>query len=125
MPEFRRGDIWLVDLKPGTHAEEPAKERPCLIIQDSKICAVAEHGTIIVIPVSSSSEHPDLGEDEIRVPVGSFSKGAGTPAETAFALVDCVRSVSKKRFKHGPLHTCPAAAMRKIEKALRFFLALH
>lgn len=125
MPDFRRGDVWIVDLKPGIQAEEPAKERPCLIIQDSKICAVAEHGTIIVIPVSSSSEDPELEEDEIRVPIGAFSKGSGKKPEPAFALVDCVRSVSKKRFKRGPVHACPAAAMRKIEKALRFFLALH
>ena len=125
MPDYRRGDIWIVDLKPGTHAEEPAKERPCLIIQDSKICAVAEHGTIIVIPVSSSSEDPGLEEDEIRVPVGMFSMGPGEKPEPAYALVDCVRSVSKKRFKRGPVHACPAGAIRKIEKALRFFLALH
>ena len=125
MPDFRRGDIWLVDLKPEAHPEEPAKERPCLIVQNSKICAVEEHGTIIVIPISSSSEAPELGEDEIRVPVGSFSKGSGAKPEQGYALVDCVRSVSKKRFKRGALHTCPPAAMKKIEAALRFFLDLH
>lgn len=125
MPDFRRGEVWIVDLKPGIHAQGPAKERPCLIIQDSRISAVAEHGTIIVIPVSSSSEDPELEEDEIRVRIGAFSRGSGEKPEAAFALVDCVRSVSKKRFKRGPVHACPAAAMRKIEKALRFFLALH
>jgi mRNA-degrading endonuclease toxin of MazEF toxin-antitoxin module len=125
MPEYRRGDVWIVDLKPGTHPEEPAKERPCLIIQDSKICAVAQHGTIIVIPVSSSSEDPEIEEDEIRVPLGSFEKDPSGKQEIGYALVDCIRSVSKKRFKRGPVHTCPVTAMRKIEKALRFFLALH
>jgi mRNA-degrading endonuclease toxin of MazEF toxin-antitoxin module len=39
--------------------------------------------------------------------------------------VDCIRSVSKKRLHRGPVHACPPAAMRKIEKALRFFLGLH
>jgi mRNA interferase MazF len=124
MPDYRRGDIWIVDLKPGTHAEEPAKERPCLIVQDSNICAVAQHGTIIVIPISSSSEDSELEEDEIRVPVGAFAKAPGEKLGSAYALVDCVRSVSKKRFKRGPVHSCPDSAMRKIEKALRFFLAL-
>jgi mRNA-degrading endonuclease toxin of MazEF toxin-antitoxin module len=125
MPDFRRGDVWLLDLKPRTHPEEPAKERPCLIVQNSKICAVAGHGTIIVVPISSASEDPGIAEDEIRVPVGSFAKGPGERAEHGFALVDCIRSVSKKRFRTGPLHTCPPAAMRKIEQALRFFLDLH
>ena len=125
MPGFRRGDIWILDLKPGVHPEEPAKERPCLIVQDSRICAVAEHGTIIVIPISSSSEDAQLEEDEIRVPVGSFVKEAGSKPEVGYALVDCVRSVSKKRFKRGPVHVCTPASMKKIEKALRFFLALH
>lgn len=125
MPEFRRGDIWLLDLKPGAHPEEPAKERPCLIVQNSKICAVAGHGTIIVVPISSASEDPQLAEDEIRVPVGSFSSRPGERAVHGYALVDCIRSVSKKRFRSGPLHTCPRAAMRKIELALRFFLDLH
>lgn len=125
MPEFRRGDIWLLDLRPGTHPEEPAKERPCLIVQNSKICAAAGHGTIIVVPISSSLEDPQLAEDEIRVPLGSFPRRAGERAEHGYALVDCIRSVSKMRFKAGPLHRCPPAAMRKIELALRFFLDLH
>jgi len=124
MPEFRRGDVWIVDVKPQVHAAEPAKERPCLIVQDSKICAVAEHGTIIVIPVSSAADDPQLGEDEIRVPIGSFAKEAGGKPSAAYALVDCIRSVSKARFKRGPVHACPAPSMKKIEKALRFFLAI-
>ena len=125
MPEYRRGDIWIVDLKPGTHPEEPAKERPCLIVQDSRICAVSQHGTIIVIPISSLSEDPEIEEDDIRVPVGAFAKDPGGKPEAGYALVDCIRSVSKKRLTRGPVHSCPVAAMRKIEKALRFFLALH
>lgn len=125
MPDFRRGDIWIVDLKPGVHPEEPAKERPCLIVQDTKICQVGEHGTVIVIPISSSSEDPQVEEDQVRVPVGAFAKDAAGKPEQGFALVDCIRSVSKKRFKRGPVHACAPASMRKIEKALRFFLALH
>ncbi len=78
-----------------------------------------------MIPISSSSEDPEIEEDEIRVPVGSFSKGPGERPEPGYALVDCVRSVSKKRFKRGPVHKCPDTAIRKVEKALRFFLMLH
>jgi mRNA interferase MazF len=125
MPEYRRGDVWIVDLKPRTHPQEPAKERPCLIIQDSRICSVAQHGTIIVIPISSLSEDPEIEEDEIRVPLGTFPEDPGGKPEIGYALVDCIRSVSKKRLKRGPVHSCPVTAMRKIEKALRFFLALH
>ena len=125
MPDCRRGDIWLVDLKPQGAAEEPGKERPCLIVQDSKICAVKAHGTIIVIPISSERDDPGKGETDIRVPVGEFSKGAEEKPEQGYALVDCVRSVSKKRFKKGPLHACPVAAMKKIETVLRFFLGLR
>lgn len=124
MPSYNRGEVWIVDLKPQAHPEEPSKERPCVIVQDSRICATEEHGTIIVVPISSASEDPS-GESEIRIPVGSFTKDPGGKPEQGYALVDCIRSVSKRRFSRGPVHRCPAAAMKKIEKAMRFFLALH
>jgi mRNA interferase MazF len=125
MPDFRRGDIWIVDLKPQGNAEEPAKERPCLIVQETRICAVEQHGTIIVIPVSSQGEQPEIGETDIRVPVGAFAKDTGGRREMGYALVDCVRSVSKRRFTRGPVHACAPPALRKIENVLRYFLSLH
>lgn len=33
----RRGDIWLVDLKPQAYPEELTKLRPCLVLQQDSV----------------------------------------------------------------------------------------
>lgn len=120
---IKRGEVWMVDLKPQTHSEEPAKERPCLVIQADEINAI--HQTIIVIPISSSPEAAYPKDDPIHVHVGAFAKENRKPPDHSWALVDCVRSVSRKRFSgEAAVHRCPVAAMTKIERSLRLFLAL-
>lgn len=120
---IRRGEVWIVDLKPRAYPEEPAKERPCLVIQADEVNAV--HQTIIVIPVSSSAESAYPHDDPIRVHIGAFAKDSGASSDHSWALVDCVRSVSRKRFLgETAVYRCPVAAMKKIERSLRLFLVL-
>ena len=63
----RRGDIWLVDLKPQAHPEEPSKLRPCLVLQEDSVNAI--HSTVIIVPVSSSSERSYPSDDSVRIHV--------------------------------------------------------
>lgn len=120
---IKRGDVWMVDLKPRGHPEEPGKERPCLVMQADEINAV--HQTIIVIPVSSSAVGAYPKDDPIRVHIGAFAKESGASADHSWALVDCVRSVSRNRFLgEAAIYRCPVAAMKKIETSLRLFLNL-
>lgn len=94
------------------------------MLQEDSVNAV--HGTVIVVPVSSKSERDYPMDDPVRVHVGAFAKAPGEPAEHAWALADCVRAVSRRRFTgDGPVHTCPPAAMKKIEHALKVLMRLR
>ncbi len=121
---IRRGEIWLVDLKPQTHPEEPSKLRPCLVLQEDSVNAV--HGTIIIVPVSSSSERSYPSDDPVRVHVGAFAKASGDAPEHSWALCDNVRAVAKRRFTgDAAIHVCPPAAMKKVELALKVLMRLR
>ncbi len=121
---IRRGEIWLVDLKPQSHPEEPSKLRPCLVMQEDSVNAV--HSTVIIVPVSSSAEHSYPSDDPVRVHVGVFAKTPEDPPAHSWALADCVRAVAKRRFTGAaPLHQCPPAAMKKVELALKVLMRLR
>ena len=121
---IRRGEIWLVDLKPQAHPEEPSKLRPCLVLQEDSVNAI--HSTVIIVPVSSSSERSYPSDDPVRVHVGAFAKSSGGAPEHSWALADCVRAVAKPRFiGDAALHICPAAAMKKVELALKVLMRLR
>ena len=121
---IRRGEIWLVDLKPQAHPEEPSKLRPCLVLQEDSVNAI--HSTVIIVPVSSSSERSYPSDDPARVHVGAFAKSPGGAPEHSWALADCVRAVAKRRFiGDAALHICPPAAMKKVELALKVLMRLR
>jgi len=121
---IRRGEIWLVDLKPQSHPEEPSKLRPCLVLQEDSVNVV--HGTVIIVPVSSSGERSYPSDDPVRVHVGAFAKASGDAPEHSWALADCVRAVAKRRFNgDAAIHVCPPAAMKKIELALKVLMRLR
>lgn len=121
---IRRGEIWLVDLKPQSHPEEPSKLRPCLVMQEDSVNAV--HSTVIIVPVSSSSERSYPSDDPVRVHVGAFAKSPGEQPEHSWALADCVRAVAKRRFSGAAaIHVCPPAAMKKVELALKVLMRLR
>lgn len=121
---IRRGEIWLVDLKPQAHPEEPSKLRPCLVMQEDSVNVV--HGTVIIVPVSSSSERSYPSDDPVRVHVGAFAKAPGGTPEHSWALTDCVRAVAKRRFTGDrAVHVCPPAAIKKVEVALKVLMRLR
>ena len=121
---IRRGEIWLVDLKPQAHPEEPSKLRPCLVLQEDSVNAV--HGTVIIVPVSSSSERSYPSDDPVRVHLGAFAKAPGEAPEHSWALADNVRAVSKRRFTgDAAIHVCPPVAMKKVELALKVLMRLR
>lgn len=121
---IRRAEIWLVDLKPQSHPEEPSKLRPCLVLQEDSVNAV--HSTVIIVPVSSGSERSYPSDDPIRIHVGVFSRAPGDSPEHSWALADCVRAVAKRRFIGAtPLSVCPPAALKKVELALKVLMRLR
>jgi mRNA interferase MazF len=121
---IRRGDIWMIDLKPQGQPEEPSKLRPCLVMQEDAVNAV--HATIIVVPISPSAERSYPIDDPVRIHIGAFATEAGGAATHSWALADCIRSVSKRRVVgNSPLATCPVAAMKKLETALKVLLRLR
>ncbi len=121
---IRRGDIWMIDLKPRSQPEEPSKLRPCLIMQEDIVNAA--HSTIIVVPVSSSSERSYPVDDPVRIHIGAFAAEVGGAVAHSWALSDCIRSVSKRRVVgSSPIAICPPAAMKKLETALKVLLRLR
>ncbi len=121
---IRRGDIWMIDLKPQGHPEEPSKLRPCLVMQEDVVNAA--HATIIIVPVSSSAERQYPVDDPVRVHIGAFATEVGGAPAHSWALSECIRSVSKRRVVgSAPIAVCPQAAMKKLETALKILLRLR
>lgn len=109
---IRRGEIWLVDLKPQSHPEAPSKRRPCLVMQEDSVNAA--HSTVIIVPVSSSSGGSYPYDDPVRVNVGALAKAPADKPEHAGGLTDCIRAVAKRRFTgDAPLHVCPSGRQKK------------
>ena len=114
----------MIDLKPQGQPEEPRKLRPCLVIQEDVVNAV--HATIIVVPISSSTERSYPVDDPVRIHFGAFATEAGGVVTHSWALSDCIRSVSKRRVVgDSPVATSPAVAMKKLETALKVLLRLR
>ena len=125
LPKVERGQIWLIDLTPQTHKEEPGKrERPCLVVQ-TDILNGAGHPTTIVIPGTTQIYRDELGDGfPLRVPVGMLQKPGGKPEETDL-LIDLTRAISNNRFMGDqPIATLARSYMRRVEEALQTVLGI-
>ena len=113
MPEFSRGEVWLLDLDP-TVGHEQAGTRPALVISEN----IFNHSgaeLIIVVPITSK-------ERKIRSHV-PIEQGDGGLPQVSFAKCEAVRSVSKARFikKYGRVSR---PTIEAVEQRLRFLMAL-
>ncbi|WP_455289925.1 type II toxin-antitoxin system PemK/MazF family toxin [Cupriavidus necator] len=121
MPDtpIRRGEIWVADLNPQTHKEEPGKAgRPVLVIQ-TDILNQAGHATTIVVPGTTDVYEDAQGDGfPLRVRAGKFSKPGEGPKDTDL-LVDQIRAIANRRFVgEGPIGRVSAAHLKRVEEAL-------
>ncbi|WP_454725710.1 MULTISPECIES: type II toxin-antitoxin system PemK/MazF family toxin [Cupriavidus] len=118
-PQCRRGEVWVIDLSPQTHKEEPGKRgRPALVIQ-TDILNQAGHPTTMILP-GTTDIYEDAGGDgfPLRVRAGKFAKPGEPPRETDL-LVDQVRAVSNHRFVgNAPIGRVTEAHLKRVEEAL-------
>ena len=84
---IKRGDIWIVDLNPGSY-REIHKKRPSLIISDNVVNDETHHA--VIIPVSSQVPKT-LGID--KIPIG---KKYGV-AKPSVLLPIMIRSIDQDR----------------------------
>jgi mRNA interferase MazF len=109
----KRGEIYWVDFEPA-QGSEPNKVRPALIVQNDVGNRYA--ATTIVVPITSrlpAKEYPFM----VRLPDDLLPR----PSAAVCALM---RVVATKRLVEGPLATCDAATMARVDTALCHTLAL-
>lgn len=82
-PEFKRGEIWWVNLEP-TQGSEIRKTRPCVVLTHDTLNRLRR--TVVVVPLSTAAKpHPP-----ITVPVSCQGK-------SVVAIIDQIRAVAKHR----------------------------
>lgn len=103
------GEIWLADLNP-TKGTEPGKFRPVLIIQDQVLLDIC-HPSTLIIPLTTN-----LIEDSepLRIRVKAHNK----LEKDSDLLIDQIRAIDNRCFKHGPLTKCDTVIMKKVHQAI-------
>lgn len=113
MSKRERGDVWLATLEP-RHGTEPGKTRPVLIVQAQALLD-ADHPSTLIVPLTTRLVD-DAEPLRIRV------KAGGRLRKESDLLVDQMRAIDNRRLIEGPLTHMSAAAMRRIEDAIRTVL---
>jgi mRNA interferase MazF len=88
--EYRQGHIYLADLNPTKHKEEPAKVRPVLVIQNDVLNEVG-HPSTVIIPLTTNIKS---GFKLLRLRVTKRDK----LERDSDILIDQIRSIDNKRF---------------------------
>ncbi len=115
---MRRGEIRVVDFKPG-RGSEASKRRPAVIVSNDGANAVAARlgrGVITVLPVTSNIRriHPF----QVLLPAAATGLRQDSKAQG-----EQIRSVAVERLGE-PIGLVPAAIMLQIDEALRLHVAL-
>ncbi|MEK7571364.1 MAG: type II toxin-antitoxin system PemK/MazF family toxin [Patescibacteria group bacterium] len=108
-----RGDIWIVDLEPGTH-RELHKKRPALVFSENVINQ--KSFSVIVIPISSQVPHT-IGPEMVTI-------GEKEGLEKQSVLLPIfIRSIDQKRLmkKVGSLER---DKLEEVIKAVKLLLSL-
>ena len=113
MSTRERGEVWLATLDP-RRGTEPGKSRPVLIIQAQALLD-ADHPSTLVVPLTT---HLVDDAEPLRVRV----KPGGRLRKESDLLVDQMRAIDNRRLIDGPLTHLSAAAMRRVEDAIRAVL---
>jgi mRNA interferase MazF len=111
---LRRGEVWLTDLgEPVGH--EQGNRRPSVIVSAHRL-NTSSGGLVIVVPFTRTRRPSPM-----HVEVEPGSSGL---AETSYAKVQDVRSVSVERLikRYGAV---PAATLNEIGRILTLILDLH
>lgn len=87
-PKIKRGEIWVVDLKPGT-GWEIAKKRPALVISNNSINSISP--LVIIIPISSQIPKV-FGPERIII-----SKSQANLDKDSIAMLTQIRAIDKSR----------------------------
>lgn len=109
-----RGTVVLVELDP-TVGHEQRGVRPCIAVSDPAVNSDQRFPLIAVVPVTGTS-----GEGALYP---ALSAGTSGLTRTAYALVDHVRSIDKRRVRRifGQLSSIELAT---IDQGLELFLGL-
>jgi mRNA interferase MazF len=113
MSKRERGDVWLATLDP-RHGTEAGSTRPVLIVQAQALLD-ADHPSTLIVPLTTRLVD-DAEPLRIRV------KGAGRLRRESDLLIDQLRAIDNRRLVEGPLTHLSAAAMRRVEDAIRAVL---
>jgi mRNA interferase MazF len=113
MSKRERGEVWLATLDP-RRGTEPGKTRPVLIVQAQALLD-ADHPSTLVVPLTT---HLVDEAEPLRVRV----KPGGRLRRESDLLVDQLRAIDNRRLIEGPLTHLSAAAMRRVEDAIRAVL---
>ena len=111
--QYRRGDIWLVDLEP-VRGSEQGKRRPSLIIQND--IGNRFSNTVIIAPITSGEKARFPVNVEIKAPEGELKNNS-------LILLNQIRTVDKSRFGRY-WGRASDETMRKVDQAIKISLGL-
>ena len=114
---MQRGEIYLVDLGPGT-GREPVGPHPVVVVSTQNLNAMP--WVIVVVPGEDAARVPHLQQFGVVVTAAE----SGLAVDTVFPCFH-VRGLDPGRFPAGPAGVVPTARMTEIDNALRATLDLQ
>jgi mRNA-degrading endonuclease toxin of MazEF toxin-antitoxin module len=128
MMQIHRGEIYFADLGPlsllstGETALEIAKRRPVIVISTDALNRVSENRPfyLLVMPgTTGKSSFKNFATNVLLQPEETGLREAGV------FLAHHVRSIDSRRLSGPPVGRIRGAAMERVERALRYTLALR
>jgi len=112
--EIRRGEVWLADLNPVVGSEQGGR-RPVVVIQND---IANKHSPVVTVASVHGHDGGKLYPTDVLI-----KKGEGGTTKDSVALVNQIRTISKKRLIkcYG---TVDAVTIKRIEEALKIHLGL-
>jgi mRNA interferase MazF len=109
-----RGGIYLAKLSPSKGAE-PGKTRPVVVVQRQEVLDI--YPTVIVAPLTSHLKG--------KYPMRLFIKPRGKLEKESAVMIDQLRAIDKSRLIPEKIATLTHDEMKKLEKAMCFFLGVE
>lgn len=115
MPKPYRGEVWTVQLDPGTLGrEQEGQQRPCLVVSDDRLNR-GQGEMAIIVPITRTVKAIP-SHVEIAPPEGGLTEAGAIKCEQ-------IRSVSVLRLQRR-LGTVSETILTDVEERLRFLLNL-
>jgi len=109
-----RGGIYLAKLSP-TKGAEPGKTRPVVIIQRQEI--LGSYPTVLIAPITSNLKG--------KYPMRLFIKARDHLERDSAVMIDQIRAVDLSRLVPDRIASLTREEMRKLEKAICFFIGVE